>query len=76
MNAIEEAFLSAAQVKARYGNASDMWLWRREHEKNSRFPNPIRVCGRRLYRLSDLLRWEQEQTTKGTSRSAEPMRAA
>jgi predicted DNA-binding transcriptional regulator AlpA len=53
-----DVFLSARDVKRRYGNVSDMWLYRREHEENSDFPKPLRICGRRYWRASDLLSWE------------------
>ena len=51
-------FLTSAQVRARYGNASGMWIYRREHEHNSKFPKPIRVQNRKLWKLSDLEAWE------------------
>ena len=53
-----EIFLASRQVRERYGNASDMWLWRRERDKSSGFPAPIRINGRRFWRLSDLVAWE------------------
>jgi hypothetical protein len=28
-NPADEQYLTAAQVRTRYGNVSDMWLWRR-----------------------------------------------
>jgi hypothetical protein len=50
--------LNAGQVKRRYGNASDMWLWRRLHD-SSGFPPPLFICGRRFWKLSTLLAWER-----------------
>jgi hypothetical protein len=52
-----ERLLSAAQVKRRYGNASDMWLWRRLHD-SSGFPHPLLICPRRFWKLSALVAWE------------------
>jgi predicted DNA-binding transcriptional regulator AlpA len=40
-----EVFLSSRQVRKRYGNASDMWLWRRENEEGSTFPKPFGYTG-------------------------------
>ena len=34
----EERWLTAAQVRQRFGNVSDMWLWRREREAASANP--------------------------------------
>ena len=55
-----ERLLTAAQVKRRYGNASDMWLWRRLHD-SSGFPQPFFICGRRFWKLSALIAWERAQ---------------
>ena len=52
-----ERLLTAAQVKRRYGNASDMWLWRRLHD-SSGFPQPLVICSRRFWKLSALIAWE------------------
>ena len=51
----QECFLTARQVRERYGNASAMWLYRAEHRPDSTFPKPLRVNGRRLYRLGEEL---------------------
>ena len=59
----QESFLTARQVRVRYGNASAMWLHRNEHRPGSTFPKPLRVNGRRLYRLADLRAWEELQST-------------
>jgi hypothetical protein len=56
-----DLFLTARQVRDRYGNASDMWLYRAEHRPDSTFPKPIRINGRRFYRLGDLRAWESSQ---------------
>ena len=60
----DPVYLTAAQVKARYGRASDMWLWRRLRHDN--FPQPIRLAGggsrsRRMWRRVDLEAWEAER---------------
>jgi hypothetical protein len=53
-----DRLLTAGQVKRRYGNASDMWLWRRLHD-SSGFPQPLFICGRRFWKLSALVAWER-----------------
>jgi predicted DNA-binding transcriptional regulator AlpA len=55
-----ERLLTAAQVKRRYGNCSDMWLWRRLHDE-SRFPEPLMICGRRFWRVGALIAWERSR---------------
>jgi predicted DNA-binding transcriptional regulator AlpA len=54
-----DTFLSSSQVQARYGGVSYMWLYRREHEEGGTFPKPIRINGRRFWRLSDLVAYER-----------------
>jgi predicted DNA-binding transcriptional regulator AlpA len=55
-----DCFLTSRQVRERYGNASDMWLWRRLDEDKG-FPKPIRIKNRRFWRLADLRAWERSQ---------------
>ncbi len=51
-------YLTAGQVRARYGGRSDMWLWRRL-EDDPHFPKPMRVKTKRYWRVADLLEWEE-----------------
>ena len=53
-----DRLLTAALVKRRYGNCSDMWLWRRLHDLSG-FPQPLSICGRRFWKLSALVAWER-----------------
>jgi predicted DNA-binding transcriptional regulator AlpA len=54
----DDCFLTAVQVRQRYGNASDMWLWRLLRD-DSNFPRPIEIRKRRYWKLSDLIAWER-----------------
>ena len=56
-NDATDRFLTAKQVRARYGDVSDMWLWRRLHD-GSDFPQPTIINSRRYFRLSKLINWE------------------
>jgi predicted DNA-binding transcriptional regulator AlpA len=66
----QDVFLTSRQVRARYGNVSDMWLYRREHDNKSNFPKPIRISGRRFWRLSDVVEWESSLKVEGSHASA------
>jgi predicted DNA-binding transcriptional regulator AlpA len=57
-----DCFLNSKQVRARYGDASDMWIWRRLKDKSG-FPQPIDICGRRFWKLSELTTWERRRAT-------------
>jgi hypothetical protein len=50
----DDQMLTAAQVKRRYGNCSDMKIYRWLKKKDLGFPEPILINGRRYWRLSDL----------------------
>ena len=52
-----QAYLPAAQVRARYG-VSDMSLWRWLKNEDLAFPHPIRINNRRFWRLNELEAWE------------------
>ena len=54
-----DTFLNSRQVRERYGHASEMWLWRRERDGD--FPRPLRIRGRRFWRLSELIAYEAAQ---------------
>jgi hypothetical protein len=60
---VDDCFLTAKQTRTRYGEASDMWLWRRLHD-DSGFPKPMLVNKRRLFRLSDLISWERARASE------------
>jgi len=59
-----EIFLTAARVRARYG-VSDMALWRWLHKEAVGFPTPMRINGRRFWKLASLESWEASRTGGG-----------
>ena len=62
-NSPTEVFLTAKQVRQRYGGASAMWLHRREHD-GSDFPKCVVIAGRKMWRLSELETWERSLASK------------
>jgi predicted DNA-binding transcriptional regulator AlpA len=59
-----EVYLPAKQVRARYGNVSDMALWRWLQDEQLNFPKPLMINGRRYWKLSDLGQWEAVQAAR------------
>ncbi|ACA20973.1 Prophage CP4-57 regulatory [Methylobacterium sp. 4-46] len=55
--------LPAAQVRARYG-VSDMTIYRWLTNKRLSFPKPIRINGRRYWRVAELQAFEVWQARK------------
>jgi predicted DNA-binding transcriptional regulator AlpA len=56
-----EVMLTAKQVRTRYGNVSDMALWRWLRDARLAFPKPIVINNRRYWKLSELAQWELAQ---------------
>ena len=52
-------YVTAAQVRARYGAMADMTLWRWLSDPVLAFPQPLRINRRRFWRLDELEEWEQ-----------------
>ena len=50
-------WLNSAAVRARYGGASDMWLWRRLHDASG-FPKPMVINKRRYFDEAALDAWD------------------
>jgi hypothetical protein len=66
--------VSAAKVRGRYDEISDMTLWRWLHDEQLGFPQPFRINGRRFWKEPDLLAWERTRAPDG-SPEQQPARA-
>ena len=56
-----DIFLSSKQVRKRYGDRSDMWLWRLLRNDPA-FPKPLLINGRRYFARTRLEAWERERS--------------
>ena len=52
------SYLSAKQTRHRFGDVCDMTLWRWIKDPALGFPPPLRINGRRFWKVADLERWE------------------
>ncbi|QQO14951.1 hypothetical protein JJB99_01795 [Bradyrhizobium diazoefficiens] len=68
----EELYLKSAQVRARYGGASDMWIIRRMRDDG--FPEPAYFGGQRFWRERDLVMWEKQRIKAPKERATHDMR--
>lgn len=59
----DEVYLTSSQLKRRYGNCSDMALWRWLRRPGLGFPQPIKIGDRRYWKLSDLRAFEVRRAT-------------
>ena len=64
-----QTYLPAGQVRARYG-VSDMSLWRWLRDEALGFPHPIRINGRRFWRLTDLEEFEASRVANAPEAAA------
>ena len=66
-------YLTAAQVRQRYGGVSDMALWRWLNDAELQFPRPTLVVkGRRYWLESELQNWERSPSARQTQRRNKP----
>jgi predicted DNA-binding transcriptional regulator AlpA len=61
-----DIYLTARQVRERYGSCSDMTLWRLIQDEAMQFPRPLVINGRRFFKISDLEGFEGRQAAKQT----------
>ena len=64
MNSTEDdkLYMTAAQVKRRYGNVSDMTLHRWLKSEKLGFPQPIKINNRRLWDSKSLESFDQKRS--------------
>jgi hypothetical protein len=57
-------YINRKNVRRRYGDISEMTLWRWEHDKKLGFPNAIDINGRKYYDLADVEAWERKRAAR------------
>lgn len=57
--------LTAAQVRARYGDISEMTLWRWSNDTALDFPKPYSIRCRRYWSAAELDAWEAARKQQG-----------
>lgn len=58
-----DVYLDARAVRHRYGDRSDMALYRWLRDPKLGFPRPIYIQKYRYWRLADLIEWERRRPT-------------
>ncbi|RWC53850.1 MAG: transcriptional regulator [Mesorhizobium sp.] len=54
----DDVLLTAKKVRQRFGDISDMSLWRWINDQKVAFPQPIYINTVRYWKLSELVAWE------------------
>lgn len=60
---LNNSLIPTAQVRARYGGVSHMWVERRLKD-DPNFPRPLYIAKRRFWRLGELIAWEREVASR------------
>jgi hypothetical protein len=60
-------YIGSRQVKRRYGDVSDMALWRWLHNPKVNFPKPTIINRRRYWRVAELEAWERRRAARGAA---------
>lgn len=66
---LNDRYLSGPRVDERY-DISPMTRWRWQRSAALQFPSPITINGRKLWRLSDLEKWERSRAASTRSGGA------
>ncbi len=73
MNNDKTEYLTAGQVRSRFGGTSRMWLHRRLVKDS--FPTPVTFGGRfRFFKLADVQAWERSMIARGIGTPAKFLR--
>ena len=62
--AADEIYLTSAKVMRRYGDITDMTLWRWLQDPKMRFPQPVYLGRLRYWKLRDLQKWERARAAR------------
>lgn len=69
-----ETYITAPQLRVRFGGRSDVWLWRLLNDERANFPKPVIVRSQRYFPLSEVEAWEVSH--RATSKQGEADEAA
>ena len=59
-----EIYITAPQLRERFGGRSDVWLWRLLNDERANFPKPVIVRRCRYFPLSEIEAWEESNRAK------------
>ena len=65
-----ETYITATELRARFGGRSEVWLWRLVNDARAAFPKPVIVRRYRYWRMSEIEAWEEANRAKSKPREA------
>jgi predicted DNA-binding transcriptional regulator AlpA len=63
---IHDRYLTSTQVRQRYGDLSEMSIWRWLRDPDMAFPRPLVLRRRRFWREADLVAWERQRAARSS----------
>ena len=66
-----ETYITAPQLRTRFGGRSDVWLWRLLKDERANFPKPLIVRSQRYFSLSELEAWEASNRATGKQEASD-----
>ena len=66
----DDVLLTSAQLRRRWGDCSDMLIWRRLHD-DADMPAPVRMRRRRFWYLSAIVAYERALFERASAQSVE-----
>lgn len=54
-------YIVRRKLRSRFGDISEMTLWRWEHDKRLAFPRAVTINGRKYYDLAEIEAWERSR---------------
>ncbi len=61
----EKVYFTSKRVRHRYGDCSDMTLWRWTHDPTMSFPKPTYIKGRRYWDADELDEFDRARSSVG-----------
>jgi predicted DNA-binding transcriptional regulator AlpA len=55
----DKQYIIRRKLRARFGDISEMTLWRWERDKRLEFPRAVTINGRKYYDLAEIEAWER-----------------
>ena len=66
----DKRYITQKQLKTRYGDISDMTIWRWQHDCELGFSKAITINGRRYFDLALIEEWERKRAAHSSRRAA------
>ena len=60
----EKQYISRRKLRSRFGEISEMTIWRWERDEKLGFPKALTINGRRYYDIAEIEGWEHKRAAQ------------